>query len=101
MEITVISIPDGFVIRKKADCETFLNECMVRGNSYYIIKDGVAIIFNKDSNENVNVLKKFGDLTNPFNPELEVANQQNPYYESTVSDIVWKYRKEINAKFLK
>lgn len=100
MSFVIMMIPHGFKIRKKSDAEVFINECMVKGNEYYIITDsGIQFIFDKKKDGNVSVLYRNGDLTDPFNPSLEIASTENPLYEKSVVDYVWMNRKYINAKW--
>lgn len=100
MSFVIMMIPHGFKIRKKSDAEVFINECMIKGNEYYIITDsGIQFIFDKKKDDNVSVLYRNGDLRDPFNPLLEVARTNDNCYKKTVSDYVWKYRKYINAKW--
>lgn len=99
MQISIMTIPYGFKIRKKDDCWRFMETCMAKDSSYYIIRNGVAITFKKDEDGNVSVLEKRGDLFDVFNPELEIASQKNNCYKLNVVDAIWKYRKEINAKW--
>lgn len=99
MIVSLMTIPAGFKIRKKTDCKRFMEKCMGKGYSYYIIRDDVAITFEKDHDGKVRVLKKCGDLWDVFNPQLEIASEINNCYKLTVADAIWKYRKEINEKW--
>ena len=97
--MNIMMIPHGFKIRKKADAEKFINECMCKGSSYYLkINSEHAVILEKDE-EGVSVLIKSGDLNDMFNPLLEVAKTKNNCYNETVEDYIWKYRKYINQKW--
>lgn len=98
--VSLMTIPCGFKIRNKNDVETFINECMNRNQSYYlIIQNDFAIFLEKDKDGEVSVLEKRWDLSDPFNPLLEVANTNNTAYKHTVNYYIWKYRKYINAKW--
>ena len=33
---TIMMIPYNFKIRRKSDVKTFINDCMIKGNEYYI-----------------------------------------------------------------
>ena len=94
-----MKFPQGFKIRKKVDCDTFIEKCMCNDNSYVIIVDGTQIIMKKDKDGNVSVTIRNGDLNDKFNPHLEVARTKNNCYDKTVQDYVWKYRKTINKKW--
>lgn len=97
--LTVMSIPCGFKIKKKIDADVFINDCMITGCEYFLkINDDFALILSKDK-DGVSVLEKRWDLYDPFNPLLEVANTNNTAYKETVQDYIWKYRKYINAKW--
>ena len=73
---------------------------MCKDNEYYIkIDKDLALILRKENDGTISVLKKMGDLYDIFNPLLEVANTNNPAYKETVYDVIWKYRKYINAKW--
>lgn len=99
MSIEIMSIPWGFKIRKKVDVDTFINECMCTDNEYYLkINNDLALFIRKDK-DSVSIAEKHGDLYDPFNPLLEVANTSNNSYKETVHDYIWKYRKYINAKW--
>lgn len=102
MSITIMQIPHGFKIRKKIDVETFINKCMCKGNRYYIVTEsGEQFIFEKDKDGSVSVLNRTGDLTDMFNPSLEVARTNGNCYLGTVDEYIWKNRKYINAKWFK
>ena len=94
---SLMKVPCGFKIRKKVDCDTFINKCMCNDNTYSIVDTGVQVIIEKDKNGNVSVSTRYGDFTNIFNPSLEVARTKNNCYKETVQDYIWKYRKAINA----
>ena len=99
-DITVMSIPCGFKIKKKTDTEVFVNKCMLKGNEYYLkINEDYALILRKDEDGTVAILEKTGDLYDVFNPVLEVANTNNPSYKETVYDYIFRYRKYINKKW--
>ena len=102
MSMTIMQIPYGFKIRKKSDVETFMNKCMCNGNRYYIVTEtGEQFTFEKDKNGSISVLNRIGDLTDMFNPALEVARTNNNCYKGTVEKYIWENRKYINAKWFK
>ena len=93
-------VPQDFKIRKKSDVETFINKCMQKGNRYDIVTDsGLQFIFSKDKDENISVLMRSGDLTDMFNPSIEIARTNNNCYRGTVEEYIWQNRKHINAKW--
>lgn len=97
---TIMMIPHGFKIKKKADIKTFMEECMVKGSEYVlVIRKDLAIIIEKDKDGNIRVMEKRWDLTNPFEPTLVVADTKNNCYGTTVEWYIWHYRKHINAKW--
>jgi len=99
---TIMQIPNGFKIRKKSDVEIFMKTCMCKGNRYDIITDSdIQFIFSKDRDDNISVLMRSGDLTDMFNPSLEVARTNNNCYKGTVKEYIWQNRKYINAKWFK
>lgn len=98
--LTIMSIPCGFKIKSKADVEKFINKCMVNDNEYFLkINTDFALVLRKEKDRVVSVLEKRWDLSDPFNPLLEVANTSNSAYKHTVEYYIWKYRKYINAKW--
>lgn len=98
--MTIMSIPFGFKIKKKTDAYIFMRDCMHNGNTYYVeINNELAIWIEKKQTGTVSILEKRGDLYDPFNPLLEIANTSNIFYKETVQDYIWKYRKYINAKW--
>ena len=98
--ISIMSIPCGFKIRRKNDTKLFVNECMLNNNEYYVlINKDLALFLRKEKDGTVSVLEKRWDLYDPLNPLLEIANTNNSSYKETVYDYVWKYRKYINAKW--
>ena len=100
MRISIMRIPQGFKIRKKEDTKKFIEKCMCKGSRYDIVTDsGMQYIFAKDSDDNISVLTRSGDLGNMFNPSLEVARTNDNCYEKTVEDYVWQNRKYINSKW--
>lgn len=99
-DITIMNIPLGFKIKKKADVDTFIHDCMNKDNEYYLaINNNLASFFRKEKSGEVSILEKRGDLYDIFNPLLEVANTSNSSYKETVQDYIWRYRKYINAKW--
>lgn len=100
MRCTVMKIPQGFKIRKKADVETFINKCMCNDNRYSAVNDnGTQIIIEKDKEGNISVCLRDGDLDNIFNPMLEVARTKDNCYDKTVQNYIWQFRKAINTEF--
>ena len=98
--VSIMCIPHGFKIRKKADVKTFMEECMVKGSEYaLIIRKDFAVRFEKDKDGNISVLIKQGNLKDMFEPLLEVANTANNSYGTTVEWQIWHYRKYINARW--
>lgn len=98
--IGLMNIPTGFKIRKKSDTYIFMRDCMNNNNEYMLkINDELALFIKKTQSGTIAVLKKYGDLCDPFNPLVEVANTTNRIYEETVQDYIWKYRKYINEKW--
>ena len=99
-DVTIMSVPCGFKIKKKVDTEYFVRKCMCFNSEYYLkINNELAIFLKKGKDGTVSVAEKRGNLYDLFNPLLEVANTGNPSYKETVYDYVWKYRKYINAKW--
>ena len=101
MNCSIMKIPTGFKIRKKVDCDAFIEKCMCKGNTYDVVdkEKDIAMVMEKDTDGNVSVCMKFGDLHNIFNPLLTVACTNNSAYKESVQDYVWKYRKLINDKW--
>lgn len=99
LAMNFMCIPDGFIIRKKSDCDRFMNECMVDGCEYVIKTNEELAVFFEKKNNVISVAEKYWDLNDPFNPVVEVVNTNNAAYKETVQDYVWKYRKYINAKW--
>lgn len=99
---SVMTIIPGFKIRCKADTMCFADKCMCNESTYVIkIAEDKQIIFSKDSNGKVSVCERHGDLSNPFNPEFQIASTEAPWlYRINVYDCIWKYRKYINKKWL-
>jgi hypothetical protein len=99
-EMSIMMIPNGFKIRKKADVKTFMEECMCKGSSYgLVIRKDFAVRFEKDKEGNICIMTKHGDLKDIFNPLLTVADTKNNIYEHDVNYYIWHYRKYINAKW--
>ena len=100
MKTTIMRIPQGFKIRKKSDVKVFMEKCMHEGNRYDIVTDSeLQIIFERDKESNYSVSIRSGDLTDMFNPSLEVARTRNNCYKETVEEYIWQNRKYINAKW--
>ena len=96
---SLMCILPGFKIKKKIDCDTFIERCMCKDNRYSIIDKDAQLIMDKDKNGNISVCIRYGDFTDIFNPELEVARTKDNCYKETVQDYIWKYRKAINAQW--
>jgi hypothetical protein len=94
-----MKVPQGFKIRKKVDCDTFINDCMCKNNVYSVIDKNTQIIIEKDKDGNISVSERFGDFTNPFNPSLEIAKTKGNCYDKTVQDYIWQFRKAINTQW--
>ena len=102
MRVSIMVMPIGFKIRKKADVEVFIQKCMQNNSDYNIITDENSkeqFIFRKDKNGNVSVAYRNGNLNDIFNPMIEVARTNDNCYKATVQDYIWKNRKYINAKW--
>lgn len=99
MDYSIMCIPCGFKIRKKVDCDTFIDRCMQKENSYYIIHEDQQLIMDKDKAGNVSICVRYGNFHDPFNPALEVARTKDNCYAETVQYYIWKFRKAINAKW--
>lgn len=100
MICSIMKIPNGFKIRKKADCDTFINDCMCKGESYSIVyEEGKQLLLEKDKEGNVFVAMRWGDLNDIFNPSLEVARTKDNCYNKSVQDYVWQFRKAINKEW--
>lgn len=98
--IGVMKILCGFKIKRKADCEMFINECMQKDNTYMLdISREQRFFLDKDKQGNVSISEKRGDLNDMFNPLIEVASQTNNGYNVTVEDVIWQLRKYINKKW--
>lgn len=99
MNCTIMKIPQGFKIRKKADVDTFINTCMCRGFRYSVIQDDTQCFIEKDKDGNVSVDLRQGDFNNIWNPSLEVARTKDNCYAKTVQDYIWQFRKAINKEY--
>lgn len=99
MSCSIMKIPYDFKIRRKIDCDTFINDCMCKDNTYFVIDNNIGIVLKKDKNGNVSICEKYGDLHDIFNPLLEVARTKDNCYKQTARDYIWKYRKAINEKW--
>ena len=99
MRCTIMKIPQGFKIRKKADIETFINKCMCKVNRYSVIDNDTQCFIQKDKDGNISVCLRYGDFNNIWNPSLEVARTKDNCYDKTVQDYIWKFRKAINAEY--
>ena len=77
MSCSLMKIPCGFKIRKKVDCDTFINDCMCKNNVYSVIDGNTQLIIEKDKDGNISISERFGDFANPFNPSLEVAKTKD------------------------
>lgn len=84
-----------FKIRSKTDAKRFLHESMMDGECTYFVNDELLFTIKKNG-DNISIVEKWGNLYNPFNPTVEVANTGNPSYKESVYDVVYKYRKYIN-----
>lgn len=98
--VSLMCIPHGFKIRKKADVKKFMEECMCK-NSWYciVIRKDFAVHIEKDKDGNICIMTKYGDLKDIFNPLLTVADTKNNIYDHDVEYYIWHYRKYINAKW--
>ena len=99
MSCSIMKIPCGFKIRKKTDCDVFINDCMCKDSQYSVIDKGTQVVIDIDKEGKVSIATRDGDLRDIFNPLLEVARTKNNCYKATVQDYIWKYRKVINDKW--
>ena len=83
----------GFKIKTKEDARTFIEKC-ISGEGYIVIKinpsEAYYIYSAKDGFSHIT--HRHGDLSNPFNPEVQIINEKN-------IDTIWKLRKYINEKY--
>lgn len=104
MDVSLMNIPaikgKKFKIRCKADARIFIEKCMNNDNSYtIIIREDYALVFEKDSNGNVDLYYKKGNLRDPFNPLVHLGSVKNGQINNLINDYVWSCRKQINAKW--
>lgn len=83
----VLKYPQFFKITSYGDCLEFLDSIMDKGCIKIEIDRQHLLTIEKDSNGEYRVLEKFGDLTDPFNPEVQCLDEIKTMY---------KYRKYIN-----
>ena len=104
MNITCIRMPNKkgdyqpFKIRSMEDVKIFVEEAMKNGTYYYTVSDDELYVVKKKDDE-VSVSVKYGDLENPFNPLVEIANNQSKAYSQDIYGALWKIRKSINEKW--
>lgn len=100
MSITIMNIPMGFKIRRKADVDVFINKCMCKDSRYSIVyQKDKQLFIDKDKDGNVSVAIRDGDLYDIFNPSIEVARTKDNCYDKTVQDYIWQFRKAINKEW--
>lgn len=89
--------PEGFKIRSKADVMKFLNCLSPRTNIHIYNKVvGLEFVISKYATGRIVITERNGDLNNPFNPALTVADTGSSYYDESVEDAIWQLRKYIN-----
>ena len=83
----------GFKIKTKSDAREFLEKC-ISGEGYICIKINSSEAYYVYSSKNgfSHITHRYGDLSNVFNPEVQIINEKN-------IDIIWKLRKYINEKY--
>ena len=87
------NIPN-FKIKKKADIETFLNECLLKEEVYMIkCRSDYAIFIRTFKDRETQITVKYGNLRDIFNPEIQLSTQ------AEIIKTLWFYRKKINEQF--
>lgn len=91
----------GFKVKSKVDAMDFINRCIMANTEVVItVQPDMEYRFLKDSKGVFSVSERRGDLRDPFNPTVEIANSQNTSYKMSVVDAVWNLRKYINNTML-
>lgn len=83
----VLRYPQFFKITSYGDCLEFLDSVMGKGYVKIEIDRQHLLIIEKDANGEYRALEKFGNLSDPFNPEVQCPDEIKTMY---------KYRKYIN-----
>lgn len=83
----------GFKIKTKSDAREFLEKC-ISGDGYIRIKISPTeeyVIYSTKTGFSY-ITHRFGDLSNVFNPELQIIEEEN-------INTIYKIRKYINQRF--
>lgn len=89
--------PEGFKIRSKLDVIKFLNYLTPRTNVIIYNKVvGLEYVISKHNAGRVVITERNGDLDNPFNPAVTVADTGSSCYDESVEYAIWSLRKYIN-----
>ena len=93
MHISVIRNRAGFKVKSKADCKTLITELLMKGGKYYIpVNPRCEYRIEVENDGRVKLYVRTGDLTDPFNPELQVP-------DSRIIDTLYQRRRHINKTF--
>ena len=94
-KVSIWCSPPNFKIRRKSDVYYFLEKCLVNGGEYAIsIRSDYCLFIRKSKDGECTATAKFNDLTDIFNPEIQLSE------EETIRTL-WFYRKIINEQFFK
>lgn len=82
-----------FKIKSFEDANYFVNDCLIKGHSYFVkVSKDCAISIEKQLNNHIEIGIKQGNLLDVFNPVLIVPDNE-------MLKTIYKFRKAINAKF--
>lgn len=90
----------GFKIKSYKDVEIFIEKCIQENSIYSVpINSELAYFIDTDKDKNITIYEKIGNISDPFNPMVEISSSKNSLRNVTIEEIIFKLRKFINKKY--
>lgn len=98
MKVSIFKLKPGFKITRKWEIKAIFFDDVLKPDNRYVVTfndngegpPNTQIILFTDKDNNVTVYQRYGDLSDIFNPEVQVRDEIG---------FIWKYRKYINDYF--
>lgn len=94
MQIAMWNARPNFKIKSHQTAQEFMDKVLIDDNRYYIKVSEEKCIYIKKRNNECKVSVKYGDLTDPFNPLIEIP-------KDVLVSFIYKERKALNNYFFK
>ena len=94
----VILYHERFKIRNRFEVEYFIEKVVQPGTKITLVMDNrVELDISKSRDDVFSIGYRAGDITNPFNPVVEIARSGDETYKKSVEYYIWNWRKYLNS----